>query len=275
MLNNFSSKIGSEIIEKSAYIVPMIYEFEDQDGKADMTQVSQNASSWTHYPTSSLVWSKFTEFPESLGVLEGKASVDTMNGTSPNSFKFVIKNRGTDSRDKELPHLLLTPQSTSVDLIIDVPAKFHLSKFGAEIMMMSGASTFSSEVKTSMDDEYTPGTFKLWNFQFVEKNTTSNYLQCKPIFYYYEPKALENSTLAIKYDVETNHTMPASIASALFTEANKVYAMNVSFGIEGGEKDGFFHSQTNYTIWSFSLGFGNAPVEKMSFIVTLGKLVKK
>jgi len=59
-----------------------------------------------------------------------------------------------------------------------------------------------------------------------------------------------------------------SVATGLFTKA---YASNFSFGIQGTVKDGYFYNQTAYSVWSFSVGMGSAPVEKMSFIVTFGK----
>ncbi len=45
--------------------------------------------------------------------------------------------------------------------------------------------------------------------------------------------------------------------------------MNISFGIEGNEKDGYFYPNSNYSIWTFSVGVGQAPAEKMSPIVSL------
>ena len=90
-----------------------------------------------------------------------------------------------------------------------------------------------------------------------------NYLKNK------KTRALENSTLAIKYDtLDQNVTLPLSVATGLFS---KVYATNFSFGIQGTVKDGYFYNQTAYSVWSFIVGMGAAPVEKMSFIVTFGK----
>jgi len=43
----------------------------------------------------------------------------------------------------------------------------------------------------------------------------------------------------------------------------------VSFGLEGDEKNGYYYTQTNYSIWTFSVGLGAAPIEKMSFVVSL------
>lgn len=248
--------------EQAVYILPTVYEFNDNNGDADMTKLPQNSTFFQTYPTEGLVWNKFSPYKNALGVLEGRIN----NRNETNSFKFVIKNPGTDTRDTDLPHLLLKPESSSIDFIINVPATFELSKFAAEFVFASSGAEMSQTTKTTMDDEYTPGTFKIWNFEFNNGNSSVNYFQCKPIFYYYEPKALENSTLAIKYDTVASTEMPPSIAKGLFT---KSYVTNFSFGIEGTVKDGYFYNQTEYSSWSFSVGMGSPPVEKMSFIVTL------
>lgn len=263
---------GADILEKSAYIIPYFYEFEDVDGKADMEQ-SQNQTEWMYFPTRELVWSKFTQVDGSIGSMEGK--------TANSTFKFNMRNKGNASRDKSLPHLLFTPEATTMDVIIDSPANWHLSKFALQFLYLSNAQESVFSNKKTMDDEYTPGTFTIWNIEFNGVNgTTENYFQCKPSFYYSEPKTLENSTLARSYKLKENidiynKTEFQSLAISLFDKnmLNKAIGMNISFGIAGNEKDAFFHSQTNYTTWSFSLGLGQPPVDKMSFVVTLGKLI--
>jgi len=275
LLSDDSNKIfqsitvaGADIKETNGYSMPMIYEFNDENGLADMTQIVQNETYWNTYSTSQLVWSKFnTNFSSSsLGVFEAKLAAG-QNG----SFKFVIKTPGSDVRDKELPHLLLNPESTSVDFIVNsIESRFRLSKFAIELMFVSNCDNFNLASKTTMDDEYTPGTFKLWNIELSSGNTTQSFFQWKPIFYYQEPRSLEDSTLTKQYDVHDKLALPSGVANALFN-ANTSFAhgLNISFGIEGNEKDGYFYNQTNFNVWSFSAGLGAPPVERMSFVVTL------
>ncbi len=173
--------------EKAAYLLPRIFEFDDSTGDADMSKVPQNATFFRTYATSGLTWAKFADHADSLGVLEGHVG-DSLNATG--SFQFVIRSRGTNSRDKDLPHLLLKPESSSLDFVINhVPATFDLSKFGAEFLFASSEEdSLRQSTKVTMDDEYTPGTFKIWDFEFTSADTTVSYFQCKPIFYFYEPK---------------------------------------------------------------------------------------
>ncbi len=172
--------------EKAAYLLPRIFEFDDSNGDADMSKINQNSTYFRTYQTSELVWSKFSDYKDAIGVLEGRLTT----GNETGSFQFVIRNRGTNSRDKDLPHLLLKPESSSLDFAINnVPASFELSKFGVEFIFAgSDENKLFESTKVTMDDEYTPGTFKIWDFEYKTNEKTVSYFQCKPIFYFYEPK---------------------------------------------------------------------------------------
>ena len=100
-------------------------------------------------------------------------------------------------------------------------------------------------------------------------NQKHNFLQWKPIFYFNDPRTLENSTITIQYPLENNQSVPNGIGAAFFNQTSNAYAFNISFGLQGNEKDGYYYIQTNYSVWSFSVGLGAAPLEKMSFVVLL------
>ena len=79
------------------------------------------------FKTSELVWEKFEKTEDAIGVFTGKLDSEEGGNQTANAFKFVVRNRGTDSRDKNLPHLLLKPESTSLDLIMqDRVANFKM-----------------------------------------------------------------------------------------------------------------------------------------------------
>ena len=111
------------------------------------------------FKTSELVWEKFEKTEDAIGVFTGKLDGEEAGNQTANAFKFVVRNRGTDSRDKNLPHLLLKPESTSLDLIMDVPANFHLSKYAVEMLFLSNSESRDLKVSRTMDDEYTPGKY--------------------------------------------------------------------------------------------------------------------
>lgn len=94
-------------------------------------------------------------------------------------------------------------------------------------------------------------------------------MQWKPIFYYFDPKTLENSTITREYELAKNDSMVNGIALSFF-KLDKLYpALNISFGLPGDEKNGYYYKSTNYSSFTFAAGFGAPPEDKMSFIVTL------
>jgi hypothetical protein len=246
------------------YSFPIIYEFNDVNGTADMTKINGNDNFILH-ETSQLKWSPFKENTNQSGYFEGK--LDGSNG----SIRFYIRYPFKNARDSNLPHLLLNEDSSSIDLIIDsVETSFNMSKFATKIVFLSEFDNASLKNKKTLDDEYTPGTFQLWNVQITDKeNQAQNYLEWKPVFYYWDPASLENSTITKEYDVKPGDMIPLGIGSAVYNSKVLVNSMNVSFGISGDKKNGYFYSQTNYSSWTFSIGLGEPQTEEMSSIVTL------
>ena len=173
-----------------------------------------------------------------------------------------------------MPHLLLTPEASTIDFMLDsLITQFNSSKFGMNAVFLTdmAKTTLTKSSEKTLDDEYTPGTFTLWSVLAKDSNASvSSFFQWKPIFYYFDPKSLENSTLTKQYDLKSDQSVPLGIASAFYPNSvSNLIGMNVSFGLEGDKKDGYYYSQTNYSSWTFSVGLGKAPVEKMSPIVTL------
>ena len=254
-------EFSDQPIESAGYEIASIFEFNDKEGTADMTK----ADATFEHRTDKLVWKKFVETDNVTGVFEG--GYEGSNGT----FRFTIRYPGKNLRDSDLPHLLLNPESSSIDFTIDsIEPKFNMSKFGINIIYLADFGLINTKNLRTIDDEYTPGTFKLWNSEITDdKNVVHNFLQWKPIFYYNATKTLEDSTITKQYDL-VNHTVATTGIGRVFFDSSKKYsAMNVSYGLEGNEKDGYYYKQTNYSSWTFSIGLGAPPVEKMSFIVTL------
>ena len=264
MLNSIS--FSKEPIDSCGYSLPTVYEFNDVNGTADMTKIPDDKDHWFLHNTADLAWKPFNATENVFEAVEPKT-----NG----SFKFLVKYPGKDIRDTSLPHLLLTPQASSVDVVLDsLTPRFNMTKFGLGIVFLSDMSknALARSSEKTLDDEYTPGTFTLWSVlaKDAKANTAQSFFQWKPIFYYYGMKSLENSTLTKQYDLVSSETVPLGIGAAFYPSSTVGLAgMNVSFGLQGDEKDGYFYSSTSYSSWSFSVGLGDSPVEKMSPIVTL------
>ena len=92
-------------------------------------------------------------------------------------------------------------------------------------------------------------------------------MQWRPIFYYQMPKVLEESTLTQQYAVGSSRNASIGIGQVFYTNVDDLKAVNVSFGLQGDEKVGYFYSQNNYSTWTFTVGLGAAPTESMSAVV--------
>lgn len=149
-----SIKFTPAPIESAGYSVPLIYEYDDQDGAGDMTKIPNNSSYWVLHETQSLVWNRVNVTGSSLINFEGKYS-----SSSNGSIRFVIKLYGEDSkRDSDLPHLLSDSGSSVVDFVLDsLDPEFKDSKFAINVALLSNFGNFIQETKKTLDDEYTPG----------------------------------------------------------------------------------------------------------------------
>ena len=144
------------------YSIPYIYEFNDVNGVANMTEIPNNASYWRIYETRSLRWSKFRSLTNESGLFEANLSNNQIG-----VFRFVIKYPGVEKRDADLPHLLLNSESNLIDFIIDsIEPSFVYSKFAINFVLFNGRGMSASlKKKQTLDDEYTPGRLKVFIFK--------------------------------------------------------------------------------------------------------------
>lgn len=169
-------KCNSTPLETAGYSIPIIYEFNDLIGTANMSQIANNKTLWIKHKKNNLIWKKFKLASDNSGLFVGKQSNKTIG-----SFKFNIRFPGLEnSRDLNLPHLPMNSKSNAIDLIIDsVEPAFKNSKFGVNIVLLSKFSNMSQTNQPTINDEYTPGTFNLWNIQLYNAtvNQMKNYIQ--------------------------------------------------------------------------------------------------
>jgi hypothetical protein len=260
-----SIKFNEQPLDTAGYEFPSVFEFDDRNGTADMTKTPAN--DFFEHKTSNWVWKEFKTQNDTSGVFE--AFYPNLNG----SFRFVLRYPGKEDRNTDLPHLLLNDQSSSIEFVIDsIEPRFNMSKFGLNVVYLTSLNQVQTSSKRTIDDEYTPGTFKIWNAEISDSSNSSvvrNFLQWKPVFYFSDPKSLENSTITRQYDLVEKSALSSGLGQVFFDSGVNFTAMNISYGLEGDEKDGYFYKQTNYSSWTFSVGLSRPPVEKMSIVVTV------
>lgn len=81
-------------------------------------------------------------------------------------FSSQLTTSGNQERSSVLPHLMFTENSTQLDLIFEnvETEQFANARLGVELITIASEpnNPFSSSISHSLDDEYTPGVFKVW-----------------------------------------------------------------------------------------------------------------
>jgi len=133
------------------------------------------------------------------------------------------------------------------------------------------------EVKRSIDDEHSPGSFQLINWlSDTNESLRDAFLQWKPASYSSPHRSIQSLSNSRYYDLkqfEFGKHLQRGLVVDYFGDAVKtqvnMFANNISFGLP---KDKFYKG-TAYTSWSFSLGFGEPPTERISLLIILIILV--
>ena len=88
---------------------------------------------------------------------------------------------GYRNRGPLLPHLAFTENSTQIDFTaenVEIPPNFTNARLAIELSTLaseSAESQFSMVETRSLDDEYTPGVFKVAYFYIAYRNLQSFY----------------------------------------------------------------------------------------------------
>ncbi|XP_063228666.1 glycosylated lysosomal membrane protein B-like [Bacillus rossius redtenbacheri] len=198
------------------------------------------------------------------------------------SIRFKIAAYGSEDREPSLPRLLHTANSSQVDVALDglaTNSSFPSARFAVDLVLVSDDGRNSSmllESYKSLDDENTPGVFTMVDLQTASSGTArgGGYLQWRPVAYVSRQRDLSNSTDAHSYQLNdvprpsgvlNNTLMYAVYAYALDTPAVLAQEAVVSFGLK---EDGFY-KKTNFTSWTFTIGYGHPPHEDFSLLVIM------
>jgi len=193
------------------------------------------------------------------------------------NITLVLSAFGFRDHSGELPRLLHSANSTQVDLVLDqlnTNSSFTNSRFALEILLASSDTVNATATivsRKSLDDEHSPGIFTLVDLQTpITESGKGGYLQWRPVAYVAKERDLSDSTETRTYGVRnvTDHT--AHLKNTLlyaYYSCNSdnllVQSTTVSFGLK---EDGFY-KKTNYTSWTFMMGYGTPPDEDFSMLV--------
>lgn len=134
-------------------------------------------------------------------------------------------------------------------------------RYAAEVVFFTANKPLTAakfETKKSIDDEYTPGTFKLWGINFPLNDPIVNmYGSWKPVAYRKPDLSIENDAFAYnnifsggnkamdKTGSLSPYTIPVNWTLA-YNPVQTYFALNVTFG---QPKDGGYSPTNNYITW--------------------------
>ncbi|XP_067832015.1 glycosylated lysosomal membrane protein [Heptranchias perlo] len=262
------------VVYSTAVIFSRLFEYDDVKDTADLSQTPDSS----FYPTYQLEDFTWDDVNATLNHSALTAQLRGRNATGQlfdnGSIAFRISAFEGSGRDPDLPHLLHTANSSQLDFVIDgLEPRGNKSRFGLELIALE-AEGVRREVRvcTTIDDEYTPSIFQTDKLVAVTGNGSDvlSYLQWKPVAYSSPKAARADSMPSRHYSLRRgrNQSLPASsIAYAFFGPdlrgGSHVSAMNVSFGIAGGE----LYNSTRYISWSSLIGYGDPPQDSFSVLV--------
>lgn len=259
----------SSVQYSNALMITRLWEYSDVNNTAD----PQNTSESRFYPPYELqnfIWSDLNttvnQSDHRIMICGGDRTVSFING----SFCLQISAYESEGRESSWPSLLHNSNSTQVGMWLDgVTSRGNNSRFMLELQTV-GDSEFQGrvDVRSSIDDEYTPSIFKVsqWVSFPVNSSRIWGYTQWKPVAYRKPRPVFEDAT-------PCKHSQPVPIAQpphsgliqAYFRGHPQTYGLNISFGIAGDP----FYNVTNYLSWTVLMGMGDPPADSFSTLIII------
>ncbi|XP_064608524.1 glycosylated lysosomal membrane protein-like [Liolophura sinensis] len=263
-----------------------LFEYNDTSDKANM-MFNDDVEEGVVHKFESFLWDAIVDHDKDakLNTVIFNTSVSMENSTSfmngSLSLKFTVFNHTGRTQDA-LPHLLYNDNITQLDFTLNkISPLYKQSRFGLEVVVLSEDSPSSVptdfHTEQSIDDEYTPGVFKVtnWVTNKAEKKD-EGFIQWKPVCYVRPSRSRSDATYVRTYTLmykeqDTNRSLPQleeTILYAYYGQKLSEYKLamtlsNVSFGLS---KDGFY-TASNYTVWTANIGYGSPPIDSVSLLV--------
>jgi len=245
--------------------IDQLIEFDDPSDTGDLN----SAKNWTNTSLSALRLGagvpRITTGSEAVTLeLESPGLNETGLGTAGTvALKFLLLS--SDRRQDDLPHLLQTGSSAIAGLVLkglQTDSGYQHPRFGLWLTAVGSQKQHLSLTK-SLDDEFTPGVFKLLSLE----SGASGFLQWRPVAYTDPDFTIEHSTTAREYNVTTDQQPPASALLRAYNFDSGAWRnqLPVTFGLT---EDGWY-TDSNYAAWSLTVGLGAPPADTLSIMVIL------
>lgn len=282
---------------------PQIIQYNDADDIGyllDSVKATTNSSSappstaqqpLISYSTQNITWQR-----DSFVRTDRHAAVE-VTGTNVGWFgagaavRLKFKAFGRRQYDLQSPHMLHSENGTQIDVMLErLNASALAARFAIELVHIAGESStdndadaaaagrrFLVQKRRSLDDEHTPGVFELVDVvsPAALAHANGSYLHYRPVSYRSAERGMGGST-----DVHVSEPLAVADADAQRLTGSMAWtyygyeayealvlmqSYNVSFGRSG---DGFYAKSLMNT-WTFEMGYGTPPEERMSLFVVI------
>uniref|UniRef100_A0A0C9RFA9 NCUG1_1 protein n=1 Tax=Fopius arisanus TaxID=64838 RepID=A0A0C9RFA9_9HYME len=231
------------------------------------------------------VWSRKSEQGNENFVelhMNGENYYDPMKNISRRgNIRVVLNGFCSLEHSDVMPHMLHSENSTQVDFIIEnlEPNKtFTRSRFGMELLIVSQESPqvpMSIDFKKSLDDEHTPGIFEVvelrtpWKLINKGIEEAEAYLQWRPVSYTTSDRDVTSSTDVIHYQLRNCSNIDKKSILYAYYGGHRADLLMEKINITIGSSGDGFYTKTNYSTWTFIVGYGTPPDEQFSYLVIM------
>ncbi|KAG4065124.1 hypothetical protein HA402_007521 [Bradysia odoriphaga] len=275
-----SIEFSTKPIYTSTVVLNRLWQFNDAEDTGTFSN-GVNSSEINVYDTRNITWTR-NQFHKSVHEVEVTVTGDNSDFFGDGRVSLNLKCFASVDHGVDFPHLLHSENSTEFDLVLDglrVNSSFPRARFAAEFVIVSEETKYKNQSltvhsKKSLDDEHTPGIFEI-----VEIASPKSFMANEGSFIQYRPVSYTHPERDVSTSTELHITMPTNLDNPT-TQLNSslawvyygsllntilVQGFNVSFGMSG---DGFY-TKTNYSTWTFVMGYGAPPNEQLSMFVVI------
>jgi len=251
----------------------MISKFFVYNDPSDIVKLSDNSTEVIVYDPEEMSWqlSRTNFSSDSLALAAFR--LESYQGSQMNSIEVVLTVNGNRERSSVLPHLMFSENSTQIDLIfkhVETDEHFANARLGVELATtaLEPNSPFTSSISHSLDDEYTPGVFKLVE---IRSSLNQHFLQWRPVCYTSTIHDINYSTgmMYSTLKIANISLIGDNLLNWIFVdemlENLPIQSFDLYFGTTG---DGFYKA-TNYTGWTMMTGHGRPIEDQFSLMVML------
>ncbi|XP_077086301.1 glycosylated lysosomal membrane protein isoform X2 [Siphateles boraxobius] len=260
----------SSVTYSSALVFTRIWEYDDVNNTAD-PQTTAESSFYTPYELQNFIWTDLNATAnqsDHMITLCGRENTESFVNGSLCLKLSVFESAG---RDGAWPSLLHNANSSQLHVWLDgLTPRGNRSRFALEFQSVADSGFQGRvDVRSSIDDEYTPSIFKVFDWVSLPLNSSSvwGFSQWKPVAYRKATPVFEDATPCRNSPlVSVSRVPPSALVQAFFTHEPQTHGLNISFGVD---KDPVLYSDTGYISWTVLMGMGKPPADSFSTLIII------